>query len=262
MHSLDRLSALMSRFELAVTATDPARANLLVLATPATNCVTRLILRTRGNASDFECRGERVLFSAWVDWGGADNPMLTALQETLEYPLCDDDEIKTLTQLLVDEHIRQRCGARSVINRLGEVLVVRLVRRQLETGSVQTGLLGGLADKRLSRAIVAMHERPKRAWRVDDLAEVAGLSVSRFAQLFKSAVGQSPLAYLRKWRLVLAKQDIERGDRILSIAIRYGYGSSEAMSRAFYHEYQIKPVALRKKVADQRANTAGSRAAT
>ncbi|WDQ99309.1 helix-turn-helix transcriptional regulator [Devosia sp. J2-20] len=137
-----------------------------------------------------------------------------------------------------------------MINRLGEVLVVRLLRRQLEAGSLRVGLLGGLADKRLSRAIVAMHERPERVWSVDDLAEIAGLSVSRFAQLFKVAVGQSPLSYLRKWRLVLAKQDIERGDRVSSTALRYAYGSSEAMSRAFYQQYRIKPVALRKQMAE------------
>jgi len=241
----------MSRFELTVTSTDIAHGNLLVLADPVTGCASRLILRARGTAAEIDSHGESVLLCARVDWGGADNPMVIAMPETLEHALCDDDEIKLLTQLLVEEHKGRRCGAKSVINRLGEVLVVRLLRRQLEAGSVRTGLLGGLADKRLGRAIVAMHERPERAWSVDDLAELAGLSISRFAQLFKSAVGQSPLAYLRKWRLVLAKQDIERGSRVSSTALRYGYGSSEAMSRAFYQEYRIKPVALRKKMAGE-----------
>lgn len=250
MQSFDRLSALMERFELAVTAVDFAQGNLLILADPGSGCATRLILRASGSVADFDVAGQSVLLSARVDWGGADNPMLTALPETVEHRLCDDDEIKLLTQLLVDENNARRCGAKSVINRLGEVLVVRLLRRQLEAGSIRAGLLGGLADKRLSRAIVAMHERPERVWSVDDLAELAGLSVSRFAQLFKSAVGQSPLTYLRKWRLVLAKQDIERGDRVSSTALRYGYGSSEAMSRAFYQQYRIKPVALRKQIAE------------
>ena len=250
MQPLDRLSALMARFELSVTATEIAQGNLLVLADAQSGCAMRLILRASGSVAGFDTGGQSVLLSARVDWGGTDNPLLTALPETLEHALCDDDEIKLLTQLLVDEHNGARCGSKSVINRLGEVLVVRLLRRQLEAGSLRVGLLGGLADKRLSRAIVAMHERPERVWSVDDLAEIAGLSVSRFAQLFKAAVGQSPLSYLRKWRLVLAKQDIERGDRVSSTALRYGYGSSEAMSRAFYQQYRIKPVALRKQMAE------------
>ena len=55
-----------------------------------------------------------------------------------------------------------------------------------------------------------------------------------------------PLAYLRNWRLILARQDIEGGARIQSVARRYGYGSPEALSRAISQAYGTSPLQLRK----------------
>jgi AraC-like DNA-binding protein len=75
---------------------------------------------------------------------------------------------------------------------------------------------------------------------------MAGLSNSRFSQLFNQQVGQTAQSYLRHWRMILASQDIERGDRIQTIASRYGYGSSEALGRAFQRQFGTNPIAHRK----------------
>ena len=147
--------------------------------------------------------------------------------------------------LILAEEDARRCGSGTVLDRLGEVLMVRLLRHQIEHGSTDAGLLGGLADRRLSRAIVAIHEDPGRGWKSEDLAAIAGLSLSRFAELFASVVGVTPMAYLRRWRMVLARQDIERGDRIQSVARRYGYGSSEALNRSFRRQFGDSPMHFR-----------------
>mgnify|MGYP003674195076 FL=1 len=152
----------------------------------------------------------------------------------------------SLAILLIAESQEPRCGSNTVLNRLGEVLLVRILRAQLAAGTTTVGVLGGLADPRLSHAIVAMHEHPGRRWSNDQLAEVAGLSLSRFADKFTATVGQTPMSYLRHWRMVLARQDIESGDRVQSVASRYGYASSEAMTRAFRREFGNCPTALRK----------------
>lgn len=82
--------------------------------------------------------------------------------------------------------------------------------------------------------------------RIEDLAKIAGLSRSRFAEVFSKAVGETPLAYVRSWRLVLARHDIERGDRIQAVAGRYGYASGEALNRAIRQRFGMSPTALRK----------------
>ena len=51
---------------------------------------------------------------------------------------------------------------------------------------------------------------------------------------------------LRNWRLILARQDIEGGARIQSVARSYGYGSPEALSRAISQAYGTSPLQLRK----------------
>jgi len=244
MPKLDRLSALMARFELTVSLSDPRNANFQIVGDPDGQVPTCLILAGQGAGIDSDPR--TVLLSAQVAWGGAQNPLLAALPRVVRHSLAADEDMRAIVDLLLSEQRATRCGSASVLNRLAEVLIVRLMRGQIEADHMETGLLGGLADPRLSRAIVAIHDTPGHAWRVDALAEVAGLSVSHFSELFRDAVGVTPLAYLRKWRLILAKQDIERGDRIQGVARRYCYGSTEALSRAMSQAYGASPMQLRK----------------
>ena len=253
MSKPDRLSALMSRFKLSVALTGDAPANFLVIGERGTARPTHLLLCTDGSNLAYDRETQAVLLSADFSWGGDQNPLMAALPGTIRHALQDDEEMQAIVELLLTEQRLSRCGSASVLNRLGEILIVRLMRRQIEAGAMQSGLLRGLADTRLSRAIVAMHDRPSQAWRVDMLAEEAGLSVSRFAELFREAVGVTPLAYLRNWRLILAKQDIERGERVQRVASRYCYGSTEALSRAFSLTYGASPTHFRKSAGGIRA---------
>lgn len=236
----------MAHFDLRMTPCREGDANFLVLGTDLPTC---LIFCPDGIARDAMPNSDPIGLSAQVSWGGRENPLLAALPSCVRQDLAQDPDTRSLAQLLLSEQAQKRCGSASALNRLGEVLILRLMRMQIEHGAVSVGLLGGLADPRLSRAIVAMHEHPGKLWQVDTLAAEAGLSVSRFAQLFREAVGVTPLAYLRRWRLTLAQQDIARGDRIKSVAARYGYGSTEALSRAIRDTYGASPLALRKQSA-------------
>jgi len=240
----DRLSALMSHFALEVAPSRPDDANLVVLAGP--DGQTPGALWFSAVSLPKVPRDAGVLFSARVDWGGPENPLLMALPTQVIQDLENDPDCRVLADLLCAEQSGARCGVASVLSRLCEVLIVRLMRRQIEAGGVAPGLLGGLSDPRLSRAIVAMHDAPGDAWTTESLAHAAGLSVSRFGELFRAKVGDTPLAYLRRWRLVLAKQDIARGTRIQSVAAKYGYGSTEALSRAISGHYGMAPMQIRK----------------
>lgn len=238
MLHLDRLSALMSRFELTVSICEASSANLFVFGANDDIQTQRLVLCDSLGALQDD---GFLLFSALVDWGGASNPLLAALPARIEIDITDRSKLLPLVELLMSEQEARRCGTASVVNRLGEILMVHLLRLQIETGSTRVGVLGGLADPRLSRAIVAIHERPEHKWRAETLAEEAGLSKSRFTELFRAAVGETPLAYLRRWRMTLARQDIERGDRVQRVAHRYCYGSTEAMSRSFQQAFGMSP---------------------
>ena len=241
----DRLSALVSRFEMHVGAEPAGAANLVIGGDAAAGTVSHVVFHPGARPLvDPPLSGE-TLFRALAHWGGKTNPLVSALPERIEFAVAPGDEIEGLANLLASESRERRCGSGAVIDRLGEVLVVRLLRELLRAGTTEVGLLAGLADPRLSPAIVAMHDRPDEAWRVERLAEVAGLSGSRFSERFARTVGTTPMSYLRHWRLVLARQDVERGERIQAIAARYGYGSTEALTRAFKRVHGEKPTAFR-----------------
>ena len=238
MRKIDRLSALLDHFALTVTPTGAAEANFVIVRNTGVDGGWRILVDPNGPRSE---EGDDVAFSAHMAWGGESNPLLTALPDGIAVDVPRDDELALLIQVLIDEGRDTRCGHVSIMNRLGEVLVVRFLRAALERGTAEAGILAGLADPRLSRAIVAMHESPGRAWRNDDLAALAGLSRSRFAEVFRTTVGETPAQYLRRWRLVLARQDIARGDRIQAVARRYAYASGEALTHAFQRQFGHSP---------------------
>lgn len=232
----------MDRFSLSVRPAPLNEATLVVTSTPDG---TPQKMRFRTTETGFDTPTDDVLFAAVVDWGGMSNPFIAALPDVVEFDLSNDSESISLITLMQSELLRQRCGAGSVVSRLCEVLIVRMLRAQIEAGSTKPGLLAGLSDPRLSRAIVAIHDLPGRTWRNEELAEIAGLSLSRFAEMFLAMVGEPPATYLRRWRLTLARQDVAKGDRIDAIARRYGYRSSEGFARAFKKHFGENPITLR-----------------
>lgn len=248
MSRFDRLSTLISRFTLSVTPEDIPKANLVILEYEETEIPSRIVLSPLGEVTKDWSLDERPMFTARTEWGGTDNPLFAALPQQIELRINADDDLSMLVRLLKAENEAQRCGSGTVLDRLGEVLMVRLLRSQIERGHTAPGLLGGLADPRLSRSIVAIHEAPGKVWKNEDLAAIANLSKSRFSELFNQLVGETPQAYLRRWRMTLARQDVEHGERIQTVAWRYGYGSSEALSKAFRRQFGSNPMALRKGV--------------
>lgn len=244
MDRFDRLTTLMDRFRLIVQPA-PLEAATLIVLQDDDGMPQKICFRT--DNAGFAISDERVLFSANVDWSGPSNPLLAALPVMMEINLSGDLDSIGLVMLMQSELKGQRCGVDSVLSRLGEVLVVRMLRTQIEAGSIKPGLLAGLSDPRLSRAIVAIHDHPGRDWRNGELAQIAGLSLSRFAETFLAAVGEPPTAYLRRWRLILARQDISNGHRIDAVARRYGYSSPEGFTRAFKKHFDETPIKLRSK---------------
>ena len=250
MSKLDRLSAVLGRFELVVEPAPAAEATLLLWRQPDQG-EWLLMLSPRAPLCVARRPNGPPAFSAAFSWGGPDNPLIAALPDCVERRLAPGEDLEMLATLLAAEQAAGRCGAATVVNRLGEVLIVRILRDEMAKGAARPGLLGALADPRLARAIIAMHEAPGRDWRNEELAELAGLSRSRFAELFLAAIGEGPSSYLRRWRLGLARRDLERGERVQTVARRYGYRSGEAMSRAFQRAFSMSPTEARSRPREQ-----------
>ncbi len=238
---MDRLTTLIERFQMIVEPCAPALTNFAVYADQDERPARVVYLST---GSDIRL-AENVYFRARVGWVGTQNPLFAALPERTEISIVDEIETQGLLMLMRDEQDAARCAAAPVMRRLGEVLMVRLLRQMIASGATDVGLLSGLNDPRLARAIVAIHDHPGRAWNNQDLAAEAGLSLSRFSELFSQHMGQTPMAYLRHWRLTLARQDLQRGDRVDRVARRYAYDSAEGFTRAFRKVFGQAPIEMR-----------------
>ncbi len=178
--------------------------------------------------------------------GGALNPISTALPEVLCLPLDALEGASEVLALLFEEAFAQRCGRHALVNRLFEVVMIQILRQQMESGHVRGGLLAGLSHPRLRNALVAMHESPAREWSLEALAATAGMSRTLFATGFRDVVGVTPGQYLQGWRVGLAQQALRQGRPLKVVASDVGYGSEAALSRAFKAFSGVSPREWRK----------------
>jgi AraC-like DNA-binding protein len=150
-------------------------------------------------------------------------------------------------RLLADEVAGDRPGAAIVVERLADVLFIQTLRAWVAQQGDQGGSwLAALADPQLARALAALHHEPGLAWTAARLAQAAGMSRSAFYQRFEAVVGEAPAAYVTRWRMLVARRGLRRGDSIFEVAERVGYASEAAFSRAFKRAVGSSPSVWRR----------------
>lgn len=151
-------------------------------------------------------------------------------------------------QFLAQEVSASRPAQQAIINRISDIMLIECLRDYVESLPEGSGnWLAALRDKALSTALGQMHRDPARNWTVHELAALACLSRSAFAERFTLAMGRPPLAYLTQHRMRLAARQLAHTLLPVSrIADSVGYGSETAFSQAFKREYGVSPSAWRK----------------
>jgi AraC-like DNA-binding protein len=141
--------------------------------------------------------------------------------------------LSQIVGMVGEESADAKPGSEFMRARLVELLLVEAMR-SASTASAPPGLLRGLSDERLARALKRMHADISRAWTVAQLAKISALSRSTFFERFTRTVGVSPMEYLLAWRMEIAKE-LLRDDElaVAEVAERVGYGSTSAFSVAF-----------------------------
>jgi AraC-like DNA-binding protein len=173
--------------------------------------------------------------------GGAGNALAAALPDYLVLKLTDISQLGSTVEWLFQEAFDSHCGRFAVMDRLFELLVILLLRHLISSREQQPGMIAGLADPRLSRALTLMHEQPQKPWSVAELAMAANLSRASFAEQFRRVVGQTPADYLLSWRVSLAQKRLREGRPIALIAAEVGYESPSALARAFRRKTGLSP---------------------
>jgi AraC-like DNA-binding protein len=128
------------------------------------------------------------------------------------------------------------------------MMLVQALRLHLADGT-KAGIswLFALSNKQMSVALACMHDDPGHPWTLQKLAERVGMSRSIFALKFKEAVGETPMEYLTRWRMLLAGHRLTSSDDPISVmALSLGHKSESAFSKAFRRVMACSPQQYRR----------------
>ncbi len=156
--------------------------------------------------------------------------------------------IGVLINELVAESKEGRPGTEGIISRLAEVIFIRMLRTQLESGScLEPGVLAAIADKRVGEALKRIHASLATNWTVEKLARSVSMSRASFSKLFTEKTGVSSMQYIQSCRMQEAARQLRDTSFNLSeIAQRVGYLDATAFSRSFRRQMGVSPSQYRK----------------
>jgi AraC-like DNA-binding protein len=169
------------------------------------------------------------------------NPFARSLPPYLAIALTEIDGIGEVLDLMFARAATQSMGKRFIMDRLSDILVFEMIRYAIKSEQLKAGVLAGLADTGIAKALSAIHQEPARAWRIDILAAEASMSRSKFAKKFHDLVGVSPAAYISDWRLALAENLLRENHTVKAVAAAVGYGTPQSFARAFIEQRGLTP---------------------
>ncbi|WP_353508266.1 AraC family transcriptional regulator [Intrasporangium sp.] len=154
-----------------------------------------------------------------------------------------------LIGLLVAELGRDLPGQDVVIDRLVDLVLVTALRRWFaeEPGRAPRWWTAQ-SDPVVGPVLSAMQADPAAPWTLTTLAREAAVSRATLARRFTDVVGESPMAYLARWRMDVAAQLLRDTDATVEqVSGRVGYASPFAFTAAFKRAHGMPPRTFRRK---------------
>ena len=143
------------------------------------------------------------------------------------------------------EYMSGAPGSDLTVNKLTEVLLVQLLRADFGR-SGKIGIIAALRDKRLARALTAIHQHPGQHWTIEHAAVEASMSRSGFARKFKELLGTSFFDYLTRLRMRDARALLTTTNLpVPTIGETVGYRSDLSFVKAFKKLHSVTPRAYR-----------------
>ncbi len=150
-------------------------------------------------------------------------------------------------RMIGEESGGQKMGGDLIALKMSEVILAQAIRTFIEGNGATAWGLGAFADKNLSRALDAFHKAPAENWTVQTLARTAGMSRTSFAVQFQKAIDMTPIDYVTKWRMEIAKRVLlTTGKSLTDAAESAGYASDSAFARTFRKEIGKSPAEFRR----------------
>jgi len=152
----------------------------------------------------------------------------------------DSSAIDWLEPVLAALDADDRPGRLAISAKLADLFLAQALRSWL-TG-VDRSFAGLSQDATVAKAVETLRGRYAEPWTLERLSAHVGLSRSALTTRFRELVGEPPMRYLAKVRLSQAAGHLATGRlSLLEIAVRTGYASDAALSKAFKREFGQAP---------------------
>jgi AraC-like DNA-binding protein len=97
----------------------------------------------------------------------------------------------------------------------------------------------GVGKKRRVKITKNLSKRPPS---INKMAEMAGMSVTKFKVMFKETFGESPHQYILDKKLFLAKELLQTGQySITEVSYKIGFNYPSGFTRVFKNKFQYPP---------------------
>jgi len=205
-------------------------------------------VRTWGNDPAGPCV---FLVGAYESPSDVSDRLLRVLPPVLSVNKVDWDS--PLITLFEREVMHDGPGQGAVLDRLLDLLLTAVLRAWLATQDHHCpAWWRSQDDPVIARALQFIHEDPTRAWTVETLARQAGASRASFARRFSQLVGETPMTFLKNWRLAMAADLLcQPGETVGTVADKVGYANPFAFSTAFKRTRGISPKDFRAQALQQ-----------
>lgn len=171
----------------------------------------------------------------WLRIDGQPSRLFSEALRVREAPLFDvPDSVRanfvTVFTLLSERPLSIDTGLHAAIS----ALMARLFESRQPISVSQGPSSEGASNHRLLNVIQRMQRDCSRAWRVEELARMAGLSAPQFFRRFRKTTGSSPVDWLRRERINHAKRLLGDSNKsIREIAAESGFADQFYFSRDF-----------------------------
>lgn len=173
------------------------------------------------------------------------HPLLQSLPRIIHVPGENGrlvDGFAATLEMIAYESKHQRPGASTLIQRLTDMLFIQAIRAWIETQSHEQPVwLDALRDPQIGAALHLLHQQINKPWTVAELASHVALSRSAFSLRFTELVGEPPIRYLTRWRMIKASGLLRAGFNVAEVTHRVGYESEVSFRKAFKRETGVPP---------------------
>jgi len=165
------------------------------------------------------------------------------------YPILPthDARLVEIALLFCTEMYNKELGSKLYTESLANLFLIHLLRHHCTQTPVFRAYDTGLSHQQLRQTFDFIHEHLSDEFKLQDLANLLGMSQYYFCRLFKQSAGLSPYQYILQQRVESAKRLLKQSERsIAQIALECGFTNQSQLTQHFRRFTGTTPRVYRK----------------